>query len=216
MSNHLIFLKYKDYLIWPILTYIFKLFINIYYLLYLYPLLYNIIPVFILIVNDIIQIYISITYNIKNHVPYYDTIDYVSINIKILVNTYMYYIVYISRLDNILLHIIQYINILYTIYITYSTLQKISSTHYVCLKNKCISFSIIFLLGTIPMILCNSLYKNDMNINYCIISYIIGGIFWICKIPEKYIKIRYFVSAGWMHVFVIIGDIYLINGLINN
>jgi hypothetical protein len=96
MSNHLIFLKYKDYLIWPILTYIFKLFINIYYLLYLYPLLYNIIPVLIIIVNDIIQIYISITYNIKNHVPYYDTIDYVSINIKILVNTYMYYIVYIS------------------------------------------------------------------------------------------------------------------------
>jgi len=78
---------------------------------------------------------------------------------------------------------------------------------------KYINFVLIFLLGVIPMILDNSLYRNNLDTNYCIIWYIIGGIIWACKIPENYINLRYFNSVGWMHVCIIIGDIYLINSI---
>jgi hypothetical protein len=213
MKNYLILLKDENYMIWPIFTYIVKLFINIYYLLYLMPYLYNIIPIIIIIIYDILQIFISITYNLKRRVPFYDTIDYVSINTKMLINSYMYYIAYISNLDNIIWHIIQHTNIMYTIYMMYVSLMIRSNKHYICRKEKYTNIGIIFLLGVIPMILDNSLYRNNIYINYCIISYIIGGIIWVTEIPETYIKIPYFDSVGWMHICVIVGDIYLINSL---
>jgi hypothetical protein len=214
MSNYLIILKDEDYMIWPILTYIVKLFMNIYYLLYVIPLLYNIIPISIIIIYDIIQIFISITYNLKKRVPFYDTIDYVSINTKILINSFMYYIAYISKLDNITWHIIQDMNIIYTVYMMYISLCiRNNDKYYICRKEKYTNIIIIFLLGVIPMLLDNSLYRNNIYINYCILSYIIGGIIWVMEIPERYMKIRYFDSVGWMHVCIIIGDLYLINSL---
>ena len=95
MNYNLILLEDPDYMIWPILTYGFKLLINIYYILYQIPLLYNVIPILVIIIYDIIQILISITYNLTGRIPLYDKIDYVSINTKMLINSYMYYIVYI-------------------------------------------------------------------------------------------------------------------------
>jgi hypothetical protein len=213
MSNYLILLKDEDYMIWPILTYIFKFFINIYYILYVTPLIYNIIPVLVIIIYDILQIFISITYNLKNRVPFYDKIDYISINGKILINTYMYYIAYISKLDNIICHIIQLTNILLTIYMACISLFVRGNKYYICRKEKYTYIGAIFLMGVIPMILDNSIYRNNIYINYCIICYIIGGIIWVFEIPERYIKIRYFDSVGWMHICVIVGDIFLINGI---
>jgi hypothetical protein len=213
MSNYLILLKDEDYMIWPILTYVFKLLINIYYLFYTQLLLYNIIPVLIIIIYDILQISISITYNLKRRVPFYDKIDYVSINTKMLINSYMYYIAYISKLDNIIWHIIQHTNILVTIYMACISLFVRGNKYYIPRKEKYINIVVIFLLGVIPMILDNSLYRNNIYINYCILSYIIGGIIWVSEIPERYMRIPYFGSVGWMHICVIIGDIFLINSI---
>ncbi len=212
MSKYLILLKDEDYMIWPILTYVFKLLINIYYLFYTQLLLYSILPALI-IIYDTFQIFISITYNLQRRVPFYDTIDYVSINTKMLINSYMYYIAYISKLDNIIWHIIQCINIIYTLYMIYTSLTKINNKYYICRKEKYINIAVIFLLGVIPMILDNGLYRNNIYINYCILSYIIGGIIWVYEIPERYIRIPYFDSVGWMHICVIIGDIFLINSI---
>jgi predicted membrane channel-forming protein YqfA (hemolysin III family) len=95
----------------------------------------------------------------------------------------------------------------------YTSLTKINNKYYICRKEKYINIAVIFLLGVIPMILDNGLYRNNIYINYCILSYIIGGIIWVYEIPERYIRIPYFDSVGWMHICVIIGDIFLINSI---
>ena len=203
-------LKSPNYKWWPIGTYIFKVYLNIYYLYHVIPGFSNVLPALIIIAIDFVHIFISFLYNIYDHAAIYEKLDYLSINYKICVSGLA---LYIQAADPSLVFWKYCIMATFiTLFISTLSVMNKRKVPFDLMENKAagtIFYSLPFVLTTFPI-----MYRHPFEIINFYTSfsmYIIGFVLWIFRVPEVFCPKTLFNSVGWLHVFVILGDVFLFN-----
>lgn len=208
-------LKNPDFKWWPILTYIFKGYIALHYLIHVIPRGGNILPLLLLTAVDVLHMMVSFTYYIYDCTLFYEKLDFLSINIKIVVNTSVYFWVHRFHTPStaFIWDIAAVANVLFLILSCYTTFAK-NKVEFLNLRvMTLLLYAPIFLLGVGPIILHNVLHEECILTYISVIAYAIGGILWMIRIPEAFIPTKYLNSLGWMHICIIVGDLLLIHNL---
>jgi hypothetical protein len=206
-------LKTPDFKWWPILTYICKCHITLHYIIHIIPSGGNILPLLLLTFTDVLHIFISFTYYIYDCTIFYEKLDFLSINIKIVVNTFIYFWVHRLHTPNSVWDIAVIINILFLILSCYTTFAKHKVEFLNLRVMTLLLYTPIFILGVGPIILHNFSHEECVFTYSSILAYALGGLVWMIRLPEAFIPTKYLNSLGWMHIFIIFGDLFLIHNL---
>ena len=208
-------LKTPDKRWWPIFTYIVKAYITLYYFIHIVPYSNNYYPLMAILLIDILHIFISITYNIYEFTPFLIKLDYISINAKICINALSVFMIHHSHLDQTYWYISMflYINIFTLIMITYLFNFRFKVDGMLCKTTALIMYMILYGLNIGPILYHNLIHENNNSVYIFAITYSIGLLTWVFNIPEILFKNTLFNACGFMHIFISIADIYLIDYL---
>lgn len=200
-KTHYTFYKIDKYWFGNI-TYLIKIFINIFLIIHVIPYSNNKLRLLIYIIYDFIHTAISITYYATNFNEKYYKYDFMSILFKItlagLVNTFD------INFTNIILNSASIIQLLQT---NHHFLKE--NGKYI-FKNRFNILSAIFITNSAISII-HYIKTKDINNIVSIIIYTIG-----CYIYKKeYNKEGIFNYLGWMHICITIADIFLLKQISN-
>lgn len=211
--NNIIYKSLKNKsILWPIGSYIIKLYINLYYLIFIIPYTHqHTYAMMYFMYVDVLHIIISIWYNILEWVNWIECVDFMSINFKIFANGFIIYTINYNINSNTTWDTFIYLHLIYLM----------SLGIYLCIHKKIpgdgllnryigsVIYVISFSFTVIPIF---TFVKSNISLYYSFIMYILSLLIWTFKLPEKWYRHSIvFNSVGWMHVFVSLAEIFLMS-----